>query len=851
MIAWRQIGALAWRESRTARRRLLLYMSSISFGVAALVAIDSFSENVTRSVHEQSRALTGGDISITGRAPFPTTSRALMDSLDTHGVAIARMTSFPSMALVDRTGGTRLIQVRAISNGYPYYGEITSSPPTAWPALHAGANAVVDPSLLVSLGARIGDTLSLGNARFVISGALDKVPGEFGITAAIGPRVYISESRLATTGLLIVGSRAEYEAVAKLPADIQPGSFMARFSGRFVRDSLRVRTAGYNEERLATTIDQLRDFLALVALVALLLGGVGVASGVHAFVMGKLDTVAVLRCLGATGAQVLLIYIAQAAAMGLIGAAAGGAIGIAMQFALPAALHDFLPLNVSIQTEPAAVALGMGIGVWVAMVFALRPLVSLRRVSPLQALRRATDSDVVRQTRRDSMTIVVTIAIIASVVGLALTRAETVQQGMIYSAAIAGAIGALAGAAELLSLAARRLARPGVPFPNRQGIAALYRPGNQTRSVVLALGFGVFLIGTLYQVQHNLLRSLDVRLDESRGNVMFFDVHEDQRAGIDSIIRAAGHALVQTTPLVKMRIDSINGQGAGAPARPGQRGVVRRAGWAARREYNSTYRDSMAPGERIVAGRWFSGPPSPGALPEISVEDGVATELGLALGDTVTWNIQGVRVTTRVTSYREVKWASFQPNFFVVFQTATLRDAPTQYVMLANAPDPTAVALLQRDIVAKYPAVSSIDLTLVQRTVGDVIGKVTMAMRFLAMLSVGLAIPVLFSAVTATRRQRVREGVLLKTLGATRYQIGRIMLAEYALLGILGALTGGLLSMVASWALTHWVFKSSYAPALLPMLAVTTGIIALAVGIGFLTGREVFRETPMAALRES
>jgi putative ABC transport system permease protein len=449
------------------------------------------------------------------------------------------------------------------------------------------------------------------------------------------------------------------------------------------------------------------------------------------------------------------------------------------------------------------------------------------------------------------MTIVVTIAIVASVIALALTRAETVQRGLLYSAAIGGAIAALAGAAELLSVLARRLARPGLAFPIRQGIAALYRPGNQTRSVVLALGFGVFLIATLYQVQRNLLRSLDLRLEASRGNVVFFDVNEDQQPAIDSIIRAGGHTIVEATPVVKMRIDSINGESASAtPPAIGRSGVVRRASWAVRREYNATYRDSMTAGERLVAGRWFGGPPSPGTLPEVSLERDVARELGVALGDTVTWNVQGVRVTTRVTSDREVNWASFQPNFFVVFQSVALRNAPKQFVILANGGDPTAVAILQRDVVARFPTVSSVDLTLVQRTVGDVIGKVTMAMRFLAILSLGLAIPVLFSAVTATRRQRLREGVLLKTLGATQHQVGRILLAEYALLGILGALTGGALSVAAAWSLLHWVFKSGYTPAIVPMVAVTAGMIILAVGIGLLTSREVFRETPMAALRD-
>jgi putative ABC transport system permease protein len=844
----RSLALLAWRESRTARRRLLLYMSSISFGVGALVAIDSFSANVTRSVHEQSRALTGGDIAISARRPFPERTRALLDSLDSAGIDVERVTTLPSMAFIERTGATRLVQLRVATPGFPHFGAITTIPPNGWDAMRTAGAAVVDSSLLVSLGARLGDTLSLGTGRFVIAGTLDRVPGELGITAAIGPRVYIADSTLARTGLMVFGTRAEYEAVLRLPPGMSSQAFERRFSSRFTGDSTRVRTAGRNEERLARSIDQLTDFLALVALVALLLGGVGVASGVHAFVMGKIDTVAILRCLGATSAQVLIIYVSQAAAMGLVGATAGAAMGLMAQWALPRALADFLPLDVDLRAEPMAVGLGIAVGLWVALVFALRPLVALRLVSPLQALRRDT-SGALRRAGRDSWSVIIALAIVVSVFALALARANTLERGLGYSGGIGGAIAVLAITAGLLAWGARRITRPGMPFSMRQGIAALHRPGNQTRPVVLALGFGVFLIGTLYQVQRNLLRGMDLRLDEARANLVFFDVGDAQRGTVDSIIRASRQEIVEATPIVRMRIDSINGTAVGGPTGRGG-GGGRRSGWATRREYNSTYRTNITPAERLTAGEWFPAEPAPGQLPEISVETEVADELRIALGDTVTWNVQGVRVPTRVTSFREVTWATFQPNFFVVFQPAALRDAPRQHVFLVNARDASAVAHLQRDIVSRFPTISTVDLSLVQRTVGDVIGKVTMAIRFLAFLSVGLAIPVLFSAVSATRRQRIREGVLLKTLGATRRQIGGIMFAEYAVLGLLGSVAGLALSTAASWALAKWVFESDYSVPLAPMLAITAGIVTLAVSIGLLTSGEVFRRTPMEALRD-
>jgi putative ABC transport system permease protein len=845
----RQLLALAWRESRTARRRLALYMSSISLGAAALVAIDSFAANMTASVHEQARALLGGDVSLTSREPLPAAVERLVDSLARTDVGVTEVTGFASMALIPRTGLTRLASIRAVGEGYPFYGEIRTEPAGRWATLQAGRHAIVDPALLASLDARLGDTLTLGTGRFVITAALKDVPGEPGIAAAIGPRIYVPSRYLPETGLLVFGSRAEYQTLFRLPATVSATRFVARFNKRLTGERIRLRTVAENEYNLTESIDQLRNFLGVVGLIALLLGGVGVASGVHAFVTRKIETVAVLRCLGATSRQVLAIYVLQAAVMGITGAVAGAALGVALQFALPNVLADFLPVDVHVSLTPVAVLVGLAVGLWVALVFALRPLVALRRVSPLQALRREADAEALRRARRDPARWAVSAAIAASVVGIAVSRAGALREGLWFSAGIGGALAVLWASAALVTWLARRAVRARWPFVLRQGVASLYRPGNQTRAVALALGFGVFLMSSLYQVQTNLLRQFGGRLAASRANIVFFDIQEDQAPGVDSLIRAAGFAVVQEAPIVPMRIAQINGRSV-SELMADTTSARRRAGWALRREYRSTYRDTLVPSERIVAGRWFSGRGTP--IDEASFEEDVARELKLRVGDTVTWNVQGVTVRTRVANFRDVNWARFEPNFFVVTNTAALAGAPKQFVVLAHVPTPAQVARLQRDVVRRYPNVSSLDLTAVQRTVARVIGRVTTAVRFMALLSLALAVPVLFSAVAATRRDRLREGVLLKTLGATRRQVRRIMLAEYAVLGVLGSLTGVVLSVAAAWALVRFVFQvPRFAPAVLPAAAVAAAMVGLAVTIGLLTGREVFAETPIAALREA
>ncbi|PHX65785.1 MAG: hypothetical protein CK550_02930 [Gemmatimonadetes bacterium] len=906
---------LAWRESRTARRRLALYMSSIAFGVAALVAIDSFAGNVTRSIREQSRTLLGGDMALQARAAFPAVVDSLLDSLRADQIATSRVTTFASMALAEPSGGTRLVQVRAVSPGYPFYGEIETVPAQGWARVHTEAIVFVDPSLLVALDASVGDSLRLGQKMFQIAGTLGNVPGDAGITAVIGPRVYLSDNWLDATALLTFGSRAEYDVVLKLPAslattaaaktmardlrrridpkaaalqeaqeargeerrgpggddeappadtsakvvaaapDSASGSASRLVSGA-ARTRVRVRTVADTERDFTESVARLADFLSIIGLIALLLGGIGVASGVNAFVSAKIDTVAVLRCLGATSRQVLALYVVQSAAMGLVGAVAGTLLGVAVQFLLPGVVSDFLPIDVELALEPRPLLLGLATGVWVSLVFAMRPLLALRRVSPLQAIRRELDNTALPREWNDPARLTVDALLVGSIIGIVVSRIGNVRQGLYISAAIGGAVLVLWIAATLLIAAARRSTRPSWPFELRQGIANLHRPANQTRAVTLALGFGAFLLSTVYLVQANLLSRVQATSAGSAGNLLFFDVQDDQAAPLDSLLRARQHPIVQQTPVVTMRIDALNGRSVSALMADTS---GRRAGWALRREYRSTYRDSIVGSEELVAGTWFADSATrakarianPDAPFEVSLEQNLATDLGVVLGDTVTWNVQGVPITTVVTSFRTVNFARFEANFFVVFAPEALRRAPQQFIVVANVPSGPAIAAVQRDIVRRFPNISSVDLTLVRQTIGAIVDKVTLAIRFLGLFSLAMGVPVLFSAVAATRRARLREGVLLRTLGASRAQVARVLLAEYGALGALGALTGMVLAFAGAWGLTRFVFEDPFDPAVGPTFVIAAGMLLLTMAIGLLTSRDVYKETPMAAIREA
>ena len=848
-----------------ARRRLLLSMSSIMLGVAGLVAIDSLAANATSGVHDQARSLVGGDVALSPRDSLPRDVSRTLDSLAARGTGVATQTSFISMVSGGSASALRLVQVRAVTPGYPFFGGIRTEPVTAWSALHSGRNAVVDAGVLSGLGLRLGDSLSLGGLHFAITGIIRDVASDVAITTTLGPRVYIPASDLEATHLLVTGSRSQRDIVLRLPSSLSEEAFASRFAQRFGKAGVRLRTAEQNATRVSDTIDYLRNFLALVGLIALLLGGIGVASGVRAFVLRKIDTVAVLRCLGATGPQVLLIYVTQAAVLGLVGAVVGAAAGVVLQFVLGSAVGRYLPAGMTIMFAPAPVAFGVLTGVWVALVCALRPLLSLRRVSPLQALRREEDS-VALGVGADWAPRLVGVLMVASLAFVTVARARRWQEGIAFALGILIVMGALWVAATILSRVARGIVRPFWPFPLRHGVASLHRPGNQTRAVVVSLGFGVFLIGTLYQTQASLLAVMADRLAQLNANVVFFDIQSDQASGVDSSLTLHHASALARIPIITVRIGSINGRtvetimadtsgetrgqggrggrGRGRQGGEGEFGTPRRASG---REWRASYSDTLGASETVVAGMWFGAAPK--GVGEVSLDSAAASRIRVKVGDAITWQLQGVPIVTRVTSLRAVDRTQLQPAFQVIFPSALVRGAPMQFAVLANAV-PDSVPIIQRDVVAKFPNVSTVDLSLVEATISAVLAKIHAAIQGLTLMCVVLAIPVLFSAVAATRRERLREAVLLKVLGATRKQVGRMLVTEYLVVGTLGSIAGMALSGLAAWSITHFIFKVPFAGAPLASIAIAALMIGVVVTIGVLTGREVFMSTPMAALRE-
>ncbi len=853
MIRPRFVLRMALRESRGARRRLAFLTGAITIGVAALVAINAFTDNLRVSVNRQARELLGADMAFRSREPLPERASLLADSLiatpgsDPSG-ARATVVSFSGMAYVPRTAGVRLVQVQAVDSGYPWYGTYQTVPAGAWHDLQSGGRILVDPSLLSILDAVPGDTLSLGESRFLIAGTVIDAPGSFGVQGAFGPPVWIAGRDLASTGLLQFGARAEYETYLKLPSGAADAEVIAEEYRPVLRpERVRIRTVEDDREDLSDTLTRMGNYLGLVALIALLLGGLGVASAVHVFIRQRLDTIAILRCLGASAGDVFAVYLLQALVMGALGSILGAAIGVGIQQALPGMLGDLLPVDVEVAISPRAVGLGIGLGLWVAAIFALLPLAGVRRVSPLVTLRRDVET---RKSHRDPFAIGAVLLLGLTVVALAVIQAGEWLEGLGFAGGIAVVILTLAAAAKSLTWAVRRILRPRWPYLLRQGLANLYRPANQTVTIVLALGFGAFLLSTLFLIQDNLLSEISVEVDDSRPNIAFYDIQPDQREGVEGLLRDAGVRSTPIVPIVPMRIRAIAGRDTAARVEEADSTLALRDSWAIRREYRSTYRDTLVATERIVAGTWWAdAPTAPSGTARVSVDEGVAAELGVSLGDHIVWDVQGIEIRTVIASLREIDWGRLEPNFFVVFEPGALERAPQMMATLARIDDPANRGTVQRRLAESFPNVTSLDLSLLQNAIQNIIDRVALAIRFMAGFSLLTGAIVLIGAVSTNRFQRIREAVLLKTLGATRRQVLRIILTEYAALGLLATSISVVLASAAGWALATFVFDTRFRVPLPQLVAVTSGLVALTLGVGLWSSATILKRTPLEVLR--
>jgi len=833
---------MAWRDSRASRRRLAFVALSVVLGIAALVGIGSVGANLQRTVEQQTKSLLGADLTVTSRQAFSDEALAYFRGVGgglAHEVSFTTMVNFPT-----RDHQRRLVQVRALTGGFPFYGELVTAPADAMARLGTGRYALLEDTLLAQFGVQAGDPVTIGEGTFTVAGALKKIPGESAAVAMFSPRVYLSPESLAATGLLRRPGLVTHRAHFRLPPERDAAALVTAMKAALPRERLSFATVEDRRRDLGQNLKDVAAFLGLVGFVALFLGAVGVAGAMHVYVRQKIGTVAVLRCLGASARTSFAIYLVQGCAVGALGAIAGAALGVGVQFLLPALLKDFLPFPVEVFVAWPAVAQGVLAGFAICVLFTLLPLLAVRRVSPLLALRSAQGQG----TAADPWRKWLYAGLAAAVTGFAVWQAGNWRTGLGFAGMMAVCFGALAGLARTVAWAAKRFApRRALPYVWRQGLANLHRPNNRTVLLLLSLGLGTFLLLTLGLTRATLLAKIGAIGGGARPNLMFFDIQEDQRAQLAAIARRAGAPLLAEAPIVTMRLTSLKGRAVEDLLKDDKSGVP---GWTLRREYRSTYRGAVADTEKVTAGKFVGQVDAGETRVPVSVEEGLAKDLQLKLGDELVFDVQGVPLTVTVASLRQVEWQRLQPNFFLVFPEGVLEPAPKTYIAAVRTATPEDSARLQQAVGRELPSVSAIDLAMILQTFDGIFSKVAYVITFMAGFTVVTGVIVLAGAILSGRFQRIRETVLLRTLGATRRQLVQIQLVEYAVLGALAAVTGGALALVANALLARFVFQ---APVVAPWPALLTalgGAVAVTLLAGFFGNRGIVNHPPLEVLRQ-
>lgn len=832
------ILTMAIRDIRKNFSRLLLFVSSMVVGIAALVAISSFGENLKKDIDQQSKELLGADLVLEKNQPLgeqPT---------DTLAIQTAEEVNFASMVAFPETGASRLTQVRALEGGFPFYGKLETIPENAEATFRdGGRKALVEKLLMAQFNAEVGDSIKVGNLTFVIEGELQKVPGQTGIAATVAPAVYIPMAFLQETGLVQYGSRLNYERYYQLPETVNPDELSKTYEEKWEEEKIDADSVEDRKRQTGRSFQNLSNFLSLVAFIALLLGCVGVASAVNVFVKEKLPSVAVLRCLGVSSWAAMRIYLVQIILMGLAGAVLGAILGTALQFILPTVFADFLPVEVTVGISWQSIGFGLITGLLVSVLFALLPLLKIRRVSPMATLRPEENES---SFAKDGLRWLVVLGILLFVFGFSFFLLNRWQEALGFTGFVVVAFLALWAVALGIMWLIRRFLPISLSYPVRQSLANLYRPNNQTVSLIATIGLGTAMISTLFFVQNQLLDEAKFADKDDQPNMLFFDIQTAQVEAVSERITQKGLPIMQQVPIVTMALESINGlTKKGNDTLPE---AERRSRGLYNREFRVTYRDSLIASERLLEGK-LRRVVQPGDSIFVSLDQGYASRTGIKMGDEIVFNVQGRPIKTYVGSFRDVKFNQVSTNFLVLFPDNVLNNAPKFHVIITKTKNDRQAADVQAEVVREFPNISVINLGMIVETLEEILDKISFVIQFMAFFSIITGILVLISSLIISKYQRMRESILLRTLGAGSGTVSTINTLEYFFLGTLASLSGILLSFLATWLLSKFVFELPFRGAYEEAVIVYVGITALTIVLGWLNGRKIIKMPPMEILR--
>jgi putative ABC transport system permease protein len=830
---------MAWRDARHNFSRLSLFIASLVAGIAAVVSLDSLNNTIQNDIDQNAKELLGADLVVQANNQFEDEVLKVFDSTRMEQASEADMAS---MVLFLHNNQSRLIRVVAFEGEFPFYGKIKTQPDNAYDQMKMGGYAMLDESLASQYEVSSDDSLRLGNRSFKVAGIVNELPGGGGILSTFTPSVYITMEDLDSTGLVQYGSRVNYKRFFKSESDEQVNQAIEILRPVLKRYGHSYDTVEEQKEELGEAFLSIYQFFSLLAFVALILGCIGVASSVHIYAREKRDEVAVLRCVGSSGWQAFNIYFIQIFFLGIAGSIVGAFVGMGIQQVIPFLLKGVVPFEVGFSVSWQSVVMGIALGTIVSLLFSALPLVSVRFVPPLTVLR--SNFEPIRIFSKTKVLIFVLIALFP--VSFAYLQTKSLITGLTFFVGLLVALAALAGVAFVLLLFVRKFFPHRASFIWRHSLSNLFRPNNQTRVLMITIGLGAFIISTLNIVEKSMLSQVEFTGQENQSNTILFDIQPSQRDGVIQLMKDNELPVNQVVPIVTCRLSEIKGR----TIQELQADTTDRTrNWALTREYRVTYRDSLHHSEELVEGKIHYKDTGRDSV-WVTISEGMHENLDVKIGDSLVFDVQGVPVKAFIAGIRKVEWPKDPPNFIFVFPKGVLENAPQVYVTSTQIDKQQTANNFQRELVMQYPNVSLIDLRLILSTINSLFDKLGVVVRFLAIFSIVTGLVVLAGAVINSKFVRLKENVLLRTIGARKKQITQITLIEYAYLGLFSALTGMILSLGGGWLLTKFFFKITFAFDWIEVLVIAMGVIGLTVLIGWLNSREVIQTPPLQVLRK-
>jgi putative ABC transport system permease protein len=848
-LPWSTAARIAWRELRAGKAKFLFVLLSVAIGVAALTGVRGFSTSFARTLLEQARSIMAGDLSA---RMFRQTTPAEAQQLDRlaspqAGLGVRRtvVTETVSMAMVEGDPVPLLVTLKAVDPAeYPFYGTVVLSTGADLRSALTNDTVVVDDNLLVRLRAKVGDQLKIGGRWFRIAAVIAKEPDRMTAGVGLGPRVMMTRHAMEETELLQPGSRATERYLFALGDKLKVADVRAQIE-KILPDA-QVTDFRETSPTLTQGVDRATGLLSLICLVAMVLGAIGVAMAMRAHLQQRIEILAIMKSIGARSSDILRIYLIQTLLLGVVGALLGVVLGLGVEYAFPTVLGRLLPLRPEIRLPLGPVLAALGTGILTTLLFCLPPLLDVRNVRPSLVLRRMVDSGNgagwVTWLKEHKVQLASIVVILAGLGGIAAALADSMLVGKWFAVCLAGLLVFILGLSAVTLRTLRAIlsrTRLHLPSALRQGLANLYRPGNQSSAVLAALGTGVMLILSVFLMQRSIVNALheDVKVDTP--NLFLIDMSTQEMPGIRAELKKQAGVIgdLEAVPIVSARMESIDGT---------KVEDLKLKNYPNRLLRNTTlsWADATPDGTRIAEGKWWTG--TGGA--DLAVVDRVAKRLDLKVGSKVTF-IAGDReipVTVRAI-YKIVGEHAFARSEFIL-PKAQLGDQPAVWYGDIHA-RPSAIPVIESALFATYPTVTVINIADILQTITGVVDQITIVIRFLAGFSILSGLIILASSVASTRFRRIREVVVLKTLGATRNRIATVFSVEFVVLGLLAGAVGALFANVLSRILLHRmdvVFQRDVPGS----LTAVAGTAVLAVVTGWVASFHILGQKPLEVLRE-